>query len=197
MRQRPNGDLRKGCGPACNRLILTLEAMPQAKVHFTNVTSLRPEAIGEPGRRTFRMLVDSGSSSAIIWLEKEQLLQLALGIHQLLVTLSSEEKEAPGAVPSDREAPGLTRLDLRADKIVLGHDDRSGLFVIDAHDQGEEEEGATVRVWADRERVKGFAEEALRVCAAGRPLCPLCGRPIDPTGHHCSRLNGHVQPTDL
>ena len=170
--------------------------MSQAKVHFTNVTSLRPEALGEPGHRTFRVLVDSGSSSAMIWLEKEQLVQLALAIHQLLVMLS-EEQEASGAAPSDQEAPGLTRLDFKADKIVLGHDGRSGLFVIDALQEGEEEESAAVRVWADRDLVRGLAEEALRVCAAGRPLCPLCGRPLDPTGHLCSRLNGHAQPAGL
>ena len=40
--------------------------------------------------------------------------------------------------------------------------------------------------------VAAFAEEALRVCAAGRPLCPLCGGPMDPNGHPCPRTNGHA-----
>jgi uncharacterized repeat protein (TIGR03847 family) len=37
-----------------------------------------------------------------------------------------------------------------------------------------------------------FAEGALRVVAAGRPPCPLCGEPLDPQGHICLRRNGYV-----
>ena len=171
--------------------------MAQAKNHFTNATGLRPEAIGEPGQRTFRLLVDSGSSSAVIWLEKEQLFHLALAIQQLIVTLPEEDQDS-GTAPHDQEAPGLTRLEFKADKLVLGHDARSGLFIVDAHDmEDEDEETATVRVWVGREHVKGLSQEALRVCAAGRPLCPLCGRPLDDGGHACPRVNGHVTPADL
>ena len=36
------------------------------------------------------------------------------------------------------------------------------------------------------------AEEALRICSAGRPLCFLCGQPINPDGHACPRSNGHT-----
>ena len=68
--------------------------MDAAKSEFTNVTSLRAESLGEPGQRTFRILVDSGSSSAIIWLEKEQLFQLALSIHQILATAPDEAAQA-------------------------------------------------------------------------------------------------------
>jgi predicted amidophosphoribosyltransferase len=27
--------------------------------------------------------------------------------------------------------------------------------------------------------------------AAGRPICSMCGQPIDPEGHFCPRKNGH------
>ena len=30
-----------------------------------------------------------------------------------------------------------------------------------------------------------------RVIRAGRPPCPLCGNPLDATGHICPRKNGH------
>jgi uncharacterized repeat protein (TIGR03847 family) len=38
----------------------------------------------------------------------------------------------------------------------------------------------------------GFVERAGRVVAAGRPPCPLCGRPLDPQGHLCPRKNGYL-----
>jgi uncharacterized repeat protein (TIGR03847 family) len=34
-------------------------------------------------------------------------------------------------------------------------------------------------------------EEIKRVVAAGRPPCPLCGGPLDATGHICPKRNGH------
>ena len=47
--------------------------MPSPEYQFTEINRLEPESIGEPGKRTFRLLADSGTSSAILWLEKEQL----------------------------------------------------------------------------------------------------------------------------
>ena len=171
--------------------------MAGAKNEFTNVTRLNPEAIGEPGKRTFRVLVESGSSSATIWLEKEQLFQLALAMQQLFVSLS-KQRDTPGTPPVEREAKGLPSLDFKASKLALGHDANRGMFIIDAHDlEDEDEDTPIVRVWASREQVEKFAEEALRACASGRPLCPLCGRPIDPDGHGCPRVNGYAKALDL
>ena len=165
--------------------------MADPAIEFTNVSNLNAEAIGEPGQRTFRILADSGTSSATIWLEKEQLLQLALGVKQLLATLPSSEAVANASVGL-REAPEASRLDFKVGKLVLGHDARVGRFLIDAHDlETGDEEPATVRVWGERSQVSSFADEALKVCAAGRPLCPLCGGPLDPEGHSCPRANGH------
>ena len=164
--------------------------MADADAEFNNVTNLRAEALGEPGQRTFRVLVDSGGSSAIIWLEKEQLFQLALALNQLLVSLPEEPSEL-GTPPEEGESPP-SHLEFKVGKLVLGLDGAKGKIVIDAHDRESDEDGPpTVRVWGDMAQVRAFAEEALRECAAGRPICPLCGGPIDPTGHRCPRTNGH------
>ena len=167
--------------------------MPTARNEFTSVSNLQAEAFGEPGQRTFRIQVDSASSTASIWIEKEQLFQLALAIQQMMSTLPGEG-ESSADPPSDREAPGLTNLDFKVMKLVLGHDTRRGLFIIDAHD-ADDEERATIRVWADQRQIQDFSEQALRVCASGRPLCPLCGGAIDPEGHRCARVNGHAKLT--
>ena len=165
--------------------------MADANAEFTNVSNLRAEALGEPGQRTFRVLVDSGSSSAVIWLEKEQLFQFALALNQLLISLP-EESSGRGAEQGEGEATPPANLEFKLGKLVLGHDGAREKIIIDAHDVESDEEGpATVRVWGDRAQVSAFAEEALRECAAGRPICPLCGGPIDPTGHRCPRSNGH------
>lgn len=165
--------------------------MGPTKNEFTQVTGLRAEALGEPGKRTFRILVDGTANSATLWLEKEQLLQLAMGIQRLMATLPDDQDDQTARL--EGEPPMPANLEFKVFKFVLGHDAGRGFFV-DAH--GEEDadgETSTVRVWASNAQAREFSKEALRVCASGRPLCPLCGGPIDPTGHSCPRVNGHTR----
>jgi uncharacterized repeat protein (TIGR03847 family) len=54
-------------------------------------------------------------------------------------------------------------------------------------------EPARIRFWATREQMLSLARHGALVCAAGRPLCPLCKNPLDPEGHLCPALNGHRQ----
>ena len=170
--------------------------MADANIEFTEVTNLGAEALGEPGNRTFRILVNSGDSSAVLGVEKEQLFQLAMAVQQLFSALP-EQQGVPGVRAAAHQTPGQNRLDFKAEKLALGYDAESGTVVIDAYDSEEEQGPATVRVWVRHEQVKGFSEEALRVCAAGRPPCPLCGNPGDAAGHVCPRVNGHRSSAKL
>jgi len=36
---------------------------------------------------------------------------------------------------------------------------------------------------------RAFAKRTHEVVGAGRPLCPLCGTPIDADGHDCPELD--------
>jgi uncharacterized repeat protein (TIGR03847 family) len=54
--------------------------------------------------------------------------------------------------------------------------------------------GATARFLATREQMAALAIRATRLVEAGRPPCPLCGYPLDPTGHQCPRTNGYRPP---
>ena len=58
--------------------------MPEPRNELSSLSHLRPEALGEPGQRTFRVMADGETGSAVVWLEKEQLFQLSLGIQQLM-----------------------------------------------------------------------------------------------------------------
>jgi uncharacterized repeat protein (TIGR03847 family) len=40
-------------------------------------------------------------------------------------------------------------------------------------------------------QARAFARRCARVVSAGRPACPFCGQPLDPTGHICPRANGY------
>ncbi len=167
--------------------------MDSPQIEFNSITSIKPEALGEPGKRTFRLLIEDAAGSAMIWLEKEQLFQLAMAITRLQAILPSSGGADPQAPSSAGESSG-PQLEFTVGKMVLGHEGNSDRFVIDAYDAGieeGEEAGPTVRLWGVRGQLKSFAAEALKVCAAGRPICPLCAEPIDSTGHKCARVNGH------
>ena len=164
---------------------------------FGIVSRLTPEAIGVPGKRTFRVLAESGGDSAVLWLEKEQLSQIALTIRQLLIDLPENE----GATEEPHIPPPAVlgvSLEFKVGRLALGYEEKSGLFFLEAHDvEAEEEEETALRFWVHRSQMEEFANEALKVCASGRPLCTLCGRPMDPAGHACVRSNGHQDASFL
>ncbi len=165
--------------------------MPDARHDLGRVESVKAEAIGEPGQRTFRLLVDGPKGAACLWLEKEQLSQLSMAIQQIMA-LSSGETPEEIPPPSERSGQGLDSLDFKVGKLSLGHAPRADLFIIEAHDREEDEDGdPTVAFWASRSQMKDLAEEARTVVAAGRPLCPLCSAPMGPEAHICPRSNGH------
>jgi uncharacterized repeat protein (TIGR03847 family) len=48
-----------------------------------------------------------------------------------------------------------------------------------------------VRVQLEPNAALQFASGAIAVVQAGRPPCPMCGEPLEPTGHFCTRRNGY------
>jgi uncharacterized repeat protein (TIGR03847 family) len=52
-----------------------------------------------------------------------------------------------------------------------------------------DEEGYVARIYATRPQVRAMAAKGAEAVAAGRPLCPLCDMPMDPSGHRCPRWN--------
>jgi uncharacterized repeat protein (TIGR03847 family) len=65
-------------------------------------------------------------------------------------------------------------------------DDEPGVAVFE---EPEPDEVLLVRITPGAARA--FALRAGRVVEAGRPSCPFCGGPIDPSGHLCVRANGY------
>ncbi len=49
-----------------------------------------------------------------------------------------------------------------------------------------------VRVHLQPVDARAFVTGAVAVVEAGRPPCPMCGAPLEPTGHFCPRRNGYT-----
>lgn len=56
---------------------------------------------------------------------------------------------------------------------------------------GTDGDRAILRVTLTRQQAKAFVARAEAVVAAGRPPCPFCEGPLDPSGHICPRANGY------
>ena len=173
--------------------------MSGSKYDFGPVSGIKADAIGEPGQRHFRLLVEGPQGSATLWLEKEQLYSLALAIRHLLATIPSPNTPVsePGP-PSVDPAVHSATVELQVGNLALAHEPETDRFAVLAYEREsdpeppDEAEEADVRCWTSREELKALAEEALAVCAAGRPLCPLCQAPVGPDAHICPKHNGHV-----
>ncbi len=166
-----------------------------AKYQFGALSSIIAESFGEPGKRTFRLRMESGSvpnvASASMWLEKQQLYQLATYIQE--VAESQASPEGSGPPPEPPWSRGSAAVEFKVGKLALGHDRESDCFLLVAYDvEDEESETATLSFWITLDQGRELSKEALEVCAAGRPECFLCGQPIDPEGHMCPRANGHA-----
>ena len=90
---------------------------------------------------------------------------------------SSDDEDEGEALKSETEATGADLPDLPD----------AGTAVAEPTD--DEEEGYVARIYATRLQVRAMAAKGAEAVAAGRPLCPLCDMPMDPSGHRCPRWN--------
>ena len=163
--------------------------MPGPTQDMGLVNTFAPEAIGKPGKRTFRLMVGSEFGTAVIWLEKEQLLELGLHLKRTLGLMDEiEETRAPSP---DYPALDSPVIEFKLGKQAVEFDEEDGIFRFWNYDVEDEADVATLVFEANIDQVLSFADESLRVCSSGRPICPLCHEPINPDGHFCSRSNGH------
>lgn len=171
--------------------------------------------VGEPGHRTFYLQARQGTEQVTIKLEKQQVAALS----QFLVEILSD-LPAPESTPAEESldlaeplaaewAAGTIQLayDSPTDRIVLTaeearfQEEEGGEPGSEAGAQAREqrrrdpeavaEEAAVARLALTRAQAAAIARRGWEAVRGGRPLCHLCGNPIDPEGHACPRTNGH------
>ena len=174
--------------------------MPYQVFELKPVDRITADAIGEPGSRVFYLQARKGNRLVTLICEKEHVAGLAAAIDQVLLSLADEDPDvvvAPDPVIErgmDLEYP----LDpvFRVGEVNLGFDQVSEMLVIIAYESLPEDEDAppsVARFWASPAQMRAFSIHGQEVVAAGRPICAMCGQPIDPEGHFCPRRNGHRQ----
>jgi len=145
---------------------------------------------GPTGRRVFLLQCESGSTVLTLKVEKQQVSVLAEYLGRLLADL-----EQPGALPEELDLLEPADPHWVVGTLGVSYDETSDRIVLVAEELvAEDEEGDVARFTVTREQAAAFAVRATLLVEAGRPPCPLCGLPLDPTGHQCPRTNGHRPP---
>jgi len=145
---------------------------------FTNPDHIIAGCIGPPGARVFYLQARQESEVISLRLEKQQVAALCeyLGgiLNDLALAVAYEEAE--------------DQIVLVAEEFVTppeGFDEDNTV----AFDFDTDIDFSTARFRLTRAQVLAMITHANTVLNAGRPICQVCGRPMDPDGHFCPRNN--------
>jgi uncharacterized repeat protein (TIGR03847 family) len=167
---------------------------------LSDVDHLTVGTVGPAGKRVFYLQARAGGERVTLKLEKQQVSALAQYLAKVL-----EDLPAIGDLPGDLELEEPVEPEWTIGALGVTYDDATDRVVLLAQevvpvDEERDEEvvdddTAVVRITATREQVAALAIRGTALVEAGRPSCPLCGYPLDPSGHVCPRTNGHRAPT--
>lgn len=154
---------------------------------------LQVEALGEPGHRRFRIVAVIEGETYILWMEKQQVQALGLALEQLIEQVPGSPG-AGGVGNAFAVVNEETRNQFRVGRIEIAFDDLIEQILISAHDIEQDTPDAppTLAIRISREQARELSSEAADLVARGRPICPMCGSPMEREGHVCPQQNGHL-----
>ena len=182
----------------------------QHNMHFqydlNPVKHIIADAMGEPGKRTFFLQASANTELVSLVLDKEEVANLALSVLQLLEELEKKFDDLDDEVaisgrlyPEHPIEPAF-----RVGQLIVGYDEDDDMVWVIAKALVITESGVirdpndddvpSARFVATRGQIRAMSEHALEVVSRGRPICPLCSRAIDRSGHFCPRTDGHAKP---
>lgn len=169
------------------------------------------EAIGEPGKRRFRLFARTRAHTALLWMEKEQLLNLSLVIDRMLAQISEgrilrTEARAGGLPAGQGDLPGdfpaSPDYEFQVGQLRLSFEGQRETFALSAVPfEIEEDERGEPQLFLRSddaltflftlEQAQNLTGRITYLVSSGRPVCPLCHTPLDGGPHACVKQNGH------
>jgi uncharacterized repeat protein (TIGR03847 family) len=161
--------------------------------------------VGEPGRRVFYLQAREAGLVVTLRLEKQQVAALCEYLAGILADLPAVAEPLPADL--DLIEPVLEEwivgalavaYEEAADRILLVAEELVPLEEVDDEDDerwiaepgpADLPDPATARFRLTRAQAQALVTHGQRLVGAGRPICRICGRPMDPDGHFCPRNN--------
>jgi uncharacterized repeat protein (TIGR03847 family) len=146
--------------------------------------------VGPVGERLFLLQCRQGSVLLTLKIEKQQVATVADYLARIV-----RDEQRPGHLPEDLELEEPAEPAWVVGTIGVSFDEADDRVILVIEERVvEEATGAIARLSISREQAAAFAIRATTLVESGRPPCPLCGSPLDPSGHECPRTNGHRPP---
>ncbi|CAB4860633.1 unannotated protein [freshwater metagenome] len=164
---------------------------------FDEVDTFTTTALGRPGQRVFYLQIRQGDQRVTVKCEKQQAAAIAEYLRKVMNDLPTP---ASKPLPTTFELNEPVDVTFVLGPIGLGYDRENDRLLVQLEEalafdeNGEVDENAAedrgqVRLLLQRGQALAFCEHTEVVVAAGRPTCMFCGRPNDPDGHPCPRMN--------
>jgi uncharacterized repeat protein (TIGR03847 family) len=146
--------------------------------------------VGPVGDRLFLLQCRQGPVLLTLKMEKQQVAVMADYMARIV-----RDRPRPDHLPDDAALEEPAEPAWVVGTIGVSYDENDERIVLVIEELvPEDETGAIARLSISPEQAAGFAIQATRLVESGRPPCPLCGSPLDPSGHECPRTNGHRPP---
>jgi uncharacterized repeat protein (TIGR03847 family) len=172
--------------------------------------------VGQPGERAFFLQAREGNRITSVSCEKQQVSVLAEHLDRVLDEVLKRSAGVTSVPPATTKTSDTDPLDApiteefrvgtmtiawdpSIDRIVIelfsnvdvDDDEESGTPATPPEETGEIEADEVFVVKITASYARDFVARAQALVSAGRPSCPFCLQPIDPTGHICPRANGY------
>ncbi len=175
--------------------------MPRRLFIFDDPDRFVAGTVGGPGERSFYLQARKGGAVVSVGLEKTQAAVLADRLAQMLDALEGAGVDPPIGDPMPLDEPIVESF--RVGAMALAWDAGHGTVVVEAQplaEDGEYHEAPDddpdgpdlLRVRLSADGARSLVDRLLHLVGAGRPSCPFCGMPLEPTGHFCTRTTSRL-----
>ncbi len=159
--------------------------------------------LGTPGERSFYLQARKGGAVVSVGVEKTQVAVLADRLVDLLGAVEPAPEMTLGGTGDQRPLDEPVIEVFRVGAMALAWDPTQASVVVEAQPMSEDGEyheapdddpdgPDLLRVRISATDARSFIDRSVLLVGAGRPSCPFCGMPLEPTGHFCPRSNGHL-----
>ena len=148
--------------------------------HFEAVDMLTVGTLGPRGQRVFYLQCVAEGELVSLKFEKRQAAALAEYLDRVLRELPEADEPGP---PDDLDMREPVVEAWTIGSLGIAYDQEEGRVILVAEELVEDSDtiGASARFTLTRPQVRALVTRARAVVAAGRPPCPFCLRPLEPS----------------
>ena len=166
--------------------------MARPEIDWDDTDGFTTGTVGDPGRRVFFLQARRSDQVVSLKVEKQQVAGLAEFLDGLMADLPPLDDDAVADAATEAHFDDPVEADWVVGSLGVTYQQTTDRLVLIVEEllRDEDEQPAQARFPMRRELVAAFIHRARDLVAAGRPPCPWCTAPMEPTnGDWCPCAN--------